>query len=207
MKSGAPNRPAYRPLPVPSVTRSLPGKSPALIRTPRLDLVPASPALVKAELQGRVSLEQLLGIPVPTTWPPEFFDAETIAYVLKRLLQGASQAGWWYYYFIRKVAASQTALVVGAGGYQGLPDEKGIVKIGYAVLPEFQGRGFATEAVRGLIGSAFAFEEVRSIAADTYPHLLPSIRVLEKCGFRRQTDQPGTETLRYILTRGDYNPE
>ena len=40
------------------------------------------------------------------------------------------------------------------------------------------------EAVRALVEWAFSHAEVKRVTAQTLPELRPSIRVLEKCGFR-----------------------
>jgi RimJ/RimL family protein N-acetyltransferase len=45
------------------------------------------------------------------------------------------------------------------------------------------GFGYATEAVAALISWIFRYPHVRSIHAQTFPHLHPSLRVLAKNGF------------------------
>ncbi len=57
------------------------------------------------------------------------------------------------------------------------------MEIGYFVIPTYQRRGLATEAVEGMLQRAFASPEVRRVIAETLPELAPSIRVLEKSGF------------------------
>lgn len=54
--------------------------------------------------------------------------------------------------------------------------------MGYSILEEFHGNGFATEATLALVDYAFNNQQVNSIIGQTLPHLKPSIRVLEKCG-------------------------
>jgi RimJ/RimL family protein N-acetyltransferase len=58
------------------------------------------------------------------------------------------------------------------------------VEIGYAILTEHQGHGYATEAVTALVDHALADRSVRAVVATTYDTLQPSIRVLQKTGFR-----------------------
>jgi len=57
------------------------------------------------------------------------------------------------------------------------------VEISYGIGPEFQGRGYATEAAEALVGYACSCPEVGLIRAHTLPDALASRRVLEKCGF------------------------
>ena len=73
--------------------------------------------------------------------------------------------------------------VVGICGYKSPPDRDGIVEIAYGVDPEHQGRGYATEAARGMVSYAFATGLVRIVRAHTMPEPNASTHVLTKCGF------------------------
>ena len=59
------------------------------------------------------------------------------------------------------------------------------MEISYGIAPEFEGRGFATEAARLLIAHACASGSVRRVRAHTLPEDNASTRVLRKCGFSR----------------------
>lgn len=67
------------------------------------------------------------------------------------------------------------------------------IELGYALLPRYCNRGYATEALRGAIGHCFArgFREVR---AGAFEENLPSIRVMVKCGMKKL---PLTEEIPY----------
>lgn len=69
----------------------------------------------------------------------------------------------------------------------GQPNESGIgdLDFGYAVLPDFRGRGYATEALAALIEFCFVELEVNSVWAKTMSDNLASARVMEKVGMRR----------------------
>jgi len=56
--------------------------------------------------------------------------------------------------------------------------------IGFALLPQFQGQGFAQEAAEVVLQSVYSNPSLRPILATTVPSNLPSIRLLEKMGFR-----------------------
>lgn len=62
--------------------------------------------------------------------------------------------------------------------------------IGWSVSVECTGRGVATEAVRGVLGHAFAPRPgglgLHRVQANIMPANAPSLRVAEKCGFRRE---------------------
>jgi [ribosomal protein S5]-alanine N-acetyltransferase len=72
----------------------------------------------------------------------------------------------------------------------GEPNEAGEIEIGYGTYDEFQGRGFMTEIVSGIIIWAKTQSVVKSIIASTEQTNMASFKVLEKNGFVKigQTD-------------------
>lgn len=72
--------------------------------------------------------------------------------------------------------------VIGMGGFKG-PPSNGTVEIAYAVTPDEQRKGYATEIAAGLIAHAFDAPEVHLVIAHTLPDGIASQRVLTKCGF------------------------
>jgi RimJ/RimL family protein N-acetyltransferase len=91
---------------------------------------------------------------------------------------------WSLYYLIRRATPGTTPLLIGAGGFKAAPDPEGTVEVGYSVLPEHQRQGYATEAVKGWLQFAFASPRVARVIGQTLVSLHPSIRVLERAGFR-----------------------
>lgn len=75
-------------------------------------------------------------------------------------------------------------VVVGHAGFKG-PPAGGMVEIAYGVDPQYQGRGYATEAAKALAAYAFRSGQVRIVRAHTRADATASTRVLTKCGFRR----------------------
>ena len=92
--------------------------------------------------------------------------------------------------------------MAGDGGFKDRPDESNEVEIGYALVPEYRGRGLATEAARGLVRWAFSHPEVAAVRAETLRDGHASIGVLEKLGMRfaGATDR----VLRWRLERHDF---
>ena len=76
------------------------------------------------------------------------------------------------------------------------------VEIGYGILPQFQGRGYATEAVAAMCRWAFEQDSVTAVEAEVESGNLASLRVIEKCGFV-PTGEMGAEGSRYILKAAD----
>ena len=58
--------------------------------------------------------------------------------------------------------------------------------IGYLVRPEASGRGVASAVARGLVSAAFDHLGIRRVTAGCYADNMPSARVLEKVGMRRE---------------------
>ncbi len=73
---------------------------------------------------------------------------------------------------------------VGSCGFKGPPTADGVVEIAYGVDPEYQGRGYATEAAAALTAFAFSQESVQTVCAHTLRERNASTRVLTKCGFQ-----------------------
>ncbi len=160
----------------------------------------ATPELTRAALTGSRELAAGLGASVPSTWPPMYLDRPALLYTLDRLAEGPDQAGWWLH-FVVLVEEGGDRILVGSGGYKGPPSADGTVELGYAIVSDHQRRGYASEAVRGLLGRAFAFSQVHRVIAETLPALAPSIGVLRKCGFLSigEGSEPGV--IRFEITR------
>src|SRR5207249_2596313 len=73
-----------------------------------------------------------------------------------------------------------TRTMVGHCGYHGAPDETGMVEIGYQVAPPYRRRGYALEAVRGLIDNAFEDPRVKRVRASISPANEPSLGLVAK---------------------------
>ena len=113
--------------------------------------------------------------------PPEY-RKEVSPEWLARLDASADIDPWVHGFAIRLRAIGA---VIGTAGFTGPPDANGEVEIAYAVDPEYQGRGYATEAADALVNYAYGFETVRLVRAHTLPVSSASTRVLSKCGFER----------------------
>ena len=74
--------------------------------------------------------------------------------------------------------------VVGVGGFKGPPGADGVAEIAYGVVPDYQSKGYATEAAQALVAYAFSSGRARIVRAHTLPESNASTRVLAKCGFR-----------------------
>ena len=134
------------------------------LRTPRLKIV----------LQTPEDVEKMLGAMT------EYERAQVSPDWLARM-RAAKKPDPWTHGF--RVLEAGTDLVIGTCGFKGPPVD-GAVEIAYAVNPEREGRGYATESAQALVDFASSRDGVRLIRAHTLPSGNASKRVLEKCGFR-----------------------
>ncbi len=151
------------------------------IKTPRLTLVPATLAHARAEISNLADFANLLDAKVPENWPPES-SADALPVFLQWLEAARDQVGWFGWYALRRDEGATAPVLVGGGGFLGPPQE-GQVDIGYSVLPQFQGSGFATEIAFALVQWAWQQRSVATIVAETEWANPASVRVLEKLGF------------------------
>ncbi|HYN43258.1 MAG TPA: GNAT family N-acetyltransferase [Thermoanaerobaculia bacterium] len=157
----------------------------------RLSLVAATLRHVEAELEGPGSLGSLLGAAVPASWPPGEYDRNAQEYFRDRLAAASpADAGWFGWYAITDSAPFTSPTLIAAAGFLGPPDANGTAEIGYSVVPEATGLGFATEAVQALLAWALRSGASRVIAHTT-PSNGASVAVLLRCGFLE--DGPGPE--------------
>jgi RimJ/RimL family protein N-acetyltransferase len=148
--------------------------------TDRLRLVAGTKVLAAAEIEDRVEFAKLLGALVPETWPPDNL-RDVLGYFYGLYKEHLEWEGWLAWYAIR--IDDDDPILCGSIGFKGPPDKRGMVEIGYSVLPEFQRQGLATEMVAGIIQWAKHQPEVRQIEAETNVNDEASIGVLEKNGF------------------------
>jgi RimJ/RimL family protein N-acetyltransferase len=153
------------------------------IRLNRLELIAATKELLEAE-EDLERLGEYLRADVPANWPTPLYDNDARQHFLRVVSENPDAVGWTAWYILL-LDDTEKRTLVGAVGACGLPDGDGKIVIGYSLLDQFHGQGYATEALRGFLNWAKREPLLRKVVADTFPHLTPSIRVLEKNGFIR----------------------
>jgi [ribosomal protein S5]-alanine N-acetyltransferase len=135
-----------------------------MIGTERLTLAPQTLAEVRAMLDGMSPSDR-------AEVSPEWL----------AMLDDPAAAAWTLGFAVIEQASGAA---VGNCGFKGPPVD-GVVEIAYVISPEYQGRGYGTEAAAALAEFALEDDRVRAVRAHTLPAPNASTRVLEKCGFRR----------------------
>ena len=99
-----------------------------------------------------------------------------------------------------KMCLKKENTYIGDLGFKG-PVKDNAVEIGYGVLKEYEGQGYATEAVKALTEWAFSNEEIYFVEAETAPDNIASQRILEKNGF--SADGEGKEGPCFVKEKAE----
>jgi ribosomal-protein-alanine N-acetyltransferase len=148
--------------------------------TDRLRLVAGTKVLAAAEIKDRAKFGKLLGALIPETWPPDNL-RDVLGYIYRLHEEHPEWEGWLTWYAV--LIDDDDSILCGSIGFKGPPEKRGMVEIGFSVLPEFQAQGLATEMVAGIVQWAKRQPQVKRIEAETNIDNKASIRVLENNGF------------------------
>jgi ribosomal-protein-alanine N-acetyltransferase len=177
-----------------------------VITSERLDLVWLSLEYMDALLDGRrEEAERIGGFVLPGDWPDEH-DARFLRYRLKQAREDPAQLPW----LVRAIVLrGPERPLIGHIGFHGSPGRNALkapnaVEIGYRVFFEHRRQGYATEAVRALLGWARA-QGIDHFVASVGPENVPSLAIIRQLGFRevgRHWDDEDGEELEFELVVG-----
>jgi ribosomal-protein-alanine N-acetyltransferase len=157
----------------------------SLLRTPRLELVPVTVAMVEAVMRGRrEDAEALVGARMPERWPNHELIERAFTASLDAIRADPTVRLWGDRVMILRPTAGE-ARVVGSVVFHGEPQDDGIAEIAYGVEDSSQGHGYATEAVDACVEWALAQPNVRAVQAATFEWHAPSMRVIAKVRMER----------------------
>ena len=160
-------------------------------RTERLELVPLSAPFIDALLSGRRDEAERIGrLALPAGWPDDH-DARFLRFRLDQLRRDPEAEPW----LVRAVVLpDERRPMVGHAGFHGRPGVNGpqrpdALEVGYTIFEPYRGRGYATEVARALVRWGRSEHGVRTFVASVGPWNAPSLRVVEKLGFRQVGSQ------------------
>jgi ribosomal-protein-alanine N-acetyltransferase len=87
--------------------------------------------------------------------------------------------GMWYIILVE----GEKREAIGNIGFKGKPDESNTIETGYSIVENHQRKGYASEAVAGLIEWALNQPRIEKVIAETLTDGFPSQKVLKKNGF------------------------
>ncbi len=133
-------------------------------------------ASVASELNARLSAEWLASV------------GRLAAYRARQIRERPADAPW----LLRPILlrdAGEPRPAIGHLNFHGAPDEGGVVEIGYTLLPEARGQGYAIEAVRAAFDWATRDHGIRHFRASVSPDNVPSLNLIGKLDFVQTGDQ------------------
>lgn len=155
-----------------------------MLKTKRLTIHPAS----DAEMQDLIAHTDDEGLKLAYTE------------MLTMASKNPQYRSWYAAWFIETPDGQR----IGELCFKGLSAD-GTAEIGYGILPDFQNRGYATEAVKAVTDWALSQPGVNTITAETEADNLASQKVLLNCGFLA-TGKQGEEGPLFALSRKQYCP-
>jgi len=75
--------------------------------------------------------------------------------------------------------------IVGSAGFKSLPDERGMIEIGYGIVPEKQNLGFGKEFLVGALKMICGYPGTRVLRYVVNESNGPSLHIIEKLGFQK----------------------
>ena len=149
----------------------------------------------------RLRLRALTPADVPQILPISYFEGQLAhslaeAHHMQTLIHGEYEKGtsvpWGF------VRADDDTQVVGTGGFfRGFAHEVG--EMGYVLLPDFRGQGYATEAAIAMARFGFGTLGLRQITALTDPDNAASGAVLQRAGFHEVPAENSGKDRRFVL--------
>jgi ribosomal-protein-alanine N-acetyltransferase len=173
--------------------------SDTLVHTAHLHLSPLHADALDAMLAGDGErLRRLTGARFLKAAPPPYM-AEALPVVRDRLRERPEEMHWWNWLVVER----ETGEAVGSVAFGGPANVEGAVLVGYAIYSDYEGRGYATEAVKAMVAWAFAQPGVREVRALAPVWNTPALRVAENVGMRpvaSEEDDDVGEVLLYAVT-------
>lgn len=131
-------------------------------------------------MNDRLILSDLLGVQVSSDFPNQPVREFVLPNTVKALMRDPDVGRWG-----GMIVHIADAIVIGSMGFKSPPDADGTVEIGYDIVPNYQGYGYATEMAQAMIHWAFCQSNVNRVTAECFIVNRPSVRVLEKVGMKQ----------------------
>ncbi len=125
-------------------------------------------------------------------WGPNTVD-DTKNFIADMVLQTHSTPR---YKFDFAICLKDSGLLIGGCGIRRETEMSQVANLGWAINPEFQSMGYATEAAKALIKFGFAQLNLAVIYATCDTRNDPSFRVMEKLGMTRVGIIKGTKEIK-----------
>lgn len=148
------------------------------LHTERLTLIPFTKQICKNLIANNFSDLDNLGLKKGKSWP-DIDVLETLPKIINNLSLVEAPTGFESWMIIK----NETLEIIGDLGFKGFNYQQKNIDIGYGIIKEERGKGFAEEAARELINWAFKNNMVKEITASCLMDNENSIKLLKKLNF------------------------
>ena len=174
-----------------------------MIQSERLDLIPMTPAFLRASIAGDLGEAQKhLRLSVPANWP----DIRDVLVLRLQQLESDPELQPW---LLRAIALRESRMMIGHIGCHTAPSA-GAVEFGFTVFSPHRRRGYAREAASALMRWAHEAHGVRRFVVSVRPDNVASQGLVAQLGFVRigsQADElDGVEDILEIAYVSSNNP-
>lgn len=144
------------------------------------------------------------------SWIPETL--KDVEQFIERNNKEFNQPESWYQFLITE---KDTKAVIGDIGIHFFGSENLQVELGITLNKDFQGRGYASEALKGVINFLFSDLKKHRIMASIDPENIDSLKLMERIGFRKEGHfvkslfwkNNWTDDVIYALLREEWSKE
>ena len=151
------------------------------LETERLLLVPFTVTICREVLNHNFTSLNKMGFKQGISWP----DAdvmETLPKIINNLTLAGHATGFESWMIIKRDSNE----IIGDLGFKGFNYTAQNIDIGYGLIAEERGKGYAEEATKALIEWAFSHARVKEITAQCLANNMASIKLLQKLKFTAQ---------------------
>ena len=110
-------------------------------------------------------------------------------------------------YLLRVAVLKNDPMIIASAGFHSLPNEDGMIEIGFGVDSKFQNLGYGQEILHGMWGWVVSDPKVKTLRYTVSPNNLVSVHIIKKLGFNligQQIDEEdGPEDI-YELSVEEY---
>ena len=142
-------------------------------------------------------------------WTPEADARRFLDYALKNWARQPIRAREY------RVSLKETGEGIGDGSVEWVAGEEGTAEIGWILLPEYRGKGYATEMGRELMRAGFQVMGAQRVIAHCDARNAPSYHVMERLGMRlshvekearpaKAENEKNGDEYTYLITREEW---
>ena len=110
-------------------------------------------------------------------------------------------------YLLRVAVLKESMEIIGSAGFHNLPDENGMIEIGFGIDAAFQNKGYGKQLLHGMWNWVLKDQRVKTLRYTVSPTNLISKQIIQKLEFdlvgEQLDDVDGVEEI-YELSSSDY---